>query len=148
MDPLIKSHWIILIHQAHFDISSLCSGIGREKEMENVETEIGRCRAAVRRQRERFGAASTTVEALMYELRTFGLAAQAGSNCQRRLAELNREQLHEIIRRLMHLRSHYPAITDELLYQSGEQLGEILTMRSWPSSSALKRSDMRRKLEV
>ena len=58
----------------------------------------------------------------MYELRTLGLAALAGSNCRRRLAELNREQLHEIIRRLMCLRPRYPAITDELLYQLGEQL--------------------------
>jgi hypothetical protein len=58
----------------------------------------------------------------MYELRTFGLAALAGSNCRRRLAELNRDQLHEIIRRLMHLRSRYPAVTDELLYLLGEQL--------------------------
>jgi hypothetical protein len=78
--------------------------------------------AASRRQRERYGAASTTVEALMYELRTLGLAALSGSNCRRRLSELNREQLHEIIRRLMSLRGRYPAITDELLYHLGEQL--------------------------
>jgi hypothetical protein len=78
--------------------------------------------AALRRQCERFGAASTSVEALMYELRTFGLAALAGSNCRRRLAELNHEQLREIIRRLMCLRPRYPAITDELLFQLGEQL--------------------------
>jgi hypothetical protein len=78
--------------------------------------------AATRRRSERFGAASTTVEALMHELRTLGLAALAGSNCRRRLAEVNREQLHEIIRRLMCLRPRYPAITDELLFQLGEQL--------------------------
>jgi hypothetical protein len=78
--------------------------------------------AALRRQRERFGAASTTVEALMYELRTLGVAALAGPHCRRRLAELNREQLQEIIRRLMRLRARYPTITDELLFQLGEQL--------------------------
>ena len=42
--------------------------------------------AAMRRQREAYGAAPTTVEALMYELRTYGLAALAGANCRRRLA--------------------------------------------------------------
>jgi hypothetical protein len=80
------------------------------------------CDAALRRRSERYGAASTTVEALMYELRTLGLAALAGSNCRRRLAELNREQLQDIIRRLMRLRPRYPNITDELLFQLGEQL--------------------------
>jgi hypothetical protein len=78
--------------------------------------------AAVRRRRERYRAASATVEALMYEFRTFGLAALAGANCRRRLAELNRAQLQEIIRRLMHMRQRCPAITDELLFQLGEQL--------------------------
>jgi hypothetical protein len=45
--------------------------------------------AALRRQREQHGAASSTVEALMFELRTLGVAALAGGNCQRRLAELS-----------------------------------------------------------
>jgi len=76
----------------------------------------------LRRQRDHFGAASTTVEALMYELRTLGLAALAGPHCRRRLAEVTREQVQEIIKRLMRLRPRYPAITDELLFQLGEQL--------------------------
>jgi len=80
------------------------------------------CDAVLRRQRNRYGAASTTIEALMYELRTLGLAALAGSNCRRRLAELNRAQLQDIIRRLIRLRPGYPAVTDELLFQLGEQL--------------------------
>ena len=78
--------------------------------------------AALRRRSERYGAASTTVEALMYELRTLGVAALAGSNCRRRLAELNRDQLQDIVRRLMRLRTRCPTITDELLFQLGEQL--------------------------
>jgi hypothetical protein len=78
--------------------------------------------AALRRRIESSGAASTTVEALMYELRTLGIAALAGSNCRRRLADLNREQFEDIIRRLIRLRPHYPSITDELLFQLGEQL--------------------------
>jgi hypothetical protein len=52
--------------------------------------------AALHRQRERYGAAPTTVEALMYELRTHGLSALAGSNCQRRLIALSHEQLQEV----------------------------------------------------
>jgi len=39
-DPLIKSHQITLINQAHFDISSVRSGIEPERELENVETRI------------------------------------------------------------------------------------------------------------
>jgi hypothetical protein len=46
-DPLIKSHQITLIYQAHFDISSVRSGIEPERKLENVETkiELGRTRA-------------------------------------------------------------------------------------------------------
>ena len=39
-DPLIKSHQITLIYQAHFDISSVRSGIEPERKLENVETRI------------------------------------------------------------------------------------------------------------
>src|SRR5262245_60342830 len=39
-DPLIKSHQITIINQAHFDISSVRSGIEPERELENVETRI------------------------------------------------------------------------------------------------------------
>jgi len=78
--------------------------------------------AAMRRQREAYGAAPTTVEALMYELRTYGLAALAGANCRRRLSELSQAQLGEVIGRLMNLRPRYPAITDQLLFQLAELL--------------------------
>jgi hypothetical protein len=67
-------------------------------------------------------AAKSTVEALMYVLRTFGLAALAGPNCRRRLGELTEGQLGEVIERLIAMRTRYPAITDELLFQLGEQL--------------------------
>src|SRR5262245_11956701 len=43
-------------------------------------------RAVSRCGNEHYGAASTTVEALMYELRTLGLAALSGSNCRQRLS--------------------------------------------------------------
>jgi|SoiMethySBSTD1v2_1073268.scaffolds.fasta_scaffold2666299_1 hypothetical protein len=68
------------------------------------------------------GAAASTVEAVMYELRTYGVAALAGPNCRRRLGELTEAQLGEVIERLIAMRTRYPAITDELLFQLGEQL--------------------------
>src|ERR1017187_3343969 len=39
-DPLIKSHQITLIYQAHFDISSVRSRIEPEGKSENVETKL------------------------------------------------------------------------------------------------------------
>ena len=42
MDPLIKSQQITLIYQAHFDISSVRSGIEPERKLENVETKFER----------------------------------------------------------------------------------------------------------
>jgi hypothetical protein len=58
-------------------------------------------------------AASSTVEALMYELREFGLAALAGPNCRGRLADLSSVQLREVIARLIRLRPNYPAFNGE-----------------------------------
>ena len=78
--------------------------------------------AAISRSRERHGAAPATVEAFIWELSTLGLAAIAGRNCLRRLGELSTMQLHEVIERLMRMRSRYPAITDELLLRLGDQL--------------------------
>ena len=71
--------------------------------------------AALRRRRERYGAASSTVEAVMYELRTKGVAALTAPNCQRRLSELSSGQMRKVIERLDYLRPTYPAITDDLL---------------------------------
>jgi hypothetical protein len=71
--------------------------------------------AAMRQQLERYGAASATVEALMHELRTLGLAALAGRNCKARLADVSDSQLRQVIERLERLRPAYPAITERLL---------------------------------
>jgi hypothetical protein len=59
----------------------------------------------------------TTVEAVMYELRTDGLNALKQPNCQRRMDMLSRRQREEILQRLVKLRgkSYCPGITDELL---------------------------------
>jgi hypothetical protein len=78
--------------------------------------------AAIFRRVRAQGAATSTVEALMYELRTYGPAALAGANCRRRLSELSQAQLGEVIGRLMNRRPRYPAITDQLLFQLAELL--------------------------
>lgn len=65
----------------------------------------------------RRGAASSTIDALMYELRTFGSVALYGPDCQQRLETLSRRQLIEVIERLFKLRGQYPNITDELFYK-------------------------------
>jgi len=58
----------------------------------------------------------TTLEAVMYELRTDGIAALKQSNCRRRLSELSAKQFEEIIGRLIRLRGHSycPGITNDL----------------------------------
>jgi hypothetical protein len=71
--------------------------------------------AAFRGRREQFGAAPTTVEALMYSLRERGERALREPDCQRRLSELSFPQILEVHERLNLLRSKYPAITDDLL---------------------------------
>jgi hypothetical protein len=71
--------------------------------------------AVLRRERKLYGAASTTVEAVMYSLRERGQAAISEPDCQRRLAELSPAQLRDVIERLDRLRPKYPAITDDLL---------------------------------
>jgi hypothetical protein len=78
--------------------------------------------ASLCKRRKEFGAAPSTVEAVMYELRTYGVAALAGANCQRRLSELSPDQLVEVIQRLMNLRPKYPAITDQLIFILAEKL--------------------------
>jgi hypothetical protein len=71
---------------------------------------------------KQYGAAGSTVEALMYELRTLGLAALAGPNCRRRVSELSPDQVRAVIERLDRLRPNYPAITDDLILTIGELL--------------------------
>src|SRR5262249_18471489 len=57
--------------------------------------------AAMYRQHFEGRAAASTVEAVVYELRTHGLAQLKKPNCQRRLGELSPEQLREVMARLI-----------------------------------------------
>jgi hypothetical protein len=70
----------------------------------------------------RLEAAKSTCDALLYELRTLGVAALAGPNCKQRLSALSTKQLRDLIAALMRLRPQYPAITDDLLLKLGELL--------------------------
>jgi hypothetical protein len=79
--------------------------------------EENRRRPPVHRKEERHDATLSTVEAVMYELRTDGVAALKSKNCQRRLGDLSRPQIEELLRRLIALRGrpYCPGIDDELL---------------------------------
>ena len=71
--------------------------------------------AALRKQRKLYGAAPTTVEAVMYSLRERGQPATTEPDCERRLSELSAAQMCDVIERLDLLRPKSPAITDDLL---------------------------------
>jgi hypothetical protein len=67
-------------------------------------------------------AAQSTCDALLYELRTYGIVQFAEPACRRRLSDLSTEQLRELIAALMRLQSKYAAISEDLLLKLGELL--------------------------
>jgi hypothetical protein len=68
-------------------------------------------------------AAQSVCDAVLFELRTYGLPQLAKPTTQQRLADLSSEQLDGIIAALIRLRPKYPAtITDDLLLALGELL--------------------------
>ena len=71
---------------------------------------------------ERDGAAQSTVEAVMYELREYGIKQLRKTNTQRRLAEVSDRQLREVIGRLEKLQPKYSRITEALISMLKEQL--------------------------
>ncbi len=79
--------------------------------LERVWTEVN--------QRRGNGAPQSTVEALIYELRRHGLIALQHSNCLRRLDDVSRAHLREVLSRLIKLRPKNPFITDDLLLKIG-----------------------------
>jgi hypothetical protein len=68
------------------------------------------------------GAPNSTVEALVFELRTDGLAALNEPSCIRRIDDISAAQLREVLGRLIKLRPKYPLITDDLLLKIGRLL--------------------------
>jgi hypothetical protein len=86
------------------------------------EVEARRCGTdwqSLRLQRERLlllrGAPQPTCNALLYELRTHGLARLQNSNCQVRLGDISDAQLRDLIAALIRLQPRYPNISDELI---------------------------------
>jgi hypothetical protein len=65
------------------------------------------------------GAPTSTVEALVFELRTHGIAALDHPSCLRRLEDVSTAQLRGVVARLIKLRPKYPDITDDLLLKIG-----------------------------
>ncbi len=63
-----------------------------------------------------------TYDALLYELRTNGIAQLAKPHCRGRLADLSTEQVRELFDALIRLKPKYPAITDDLIRRIGDQL--------------------------
>jgi hypothetical protein len=55
------------------------------------------------------------MNALLYQLRTDGLAALKNPSCRGRLTDLSDEQLREVLATLIQTRARYATVTDELL---------------------------------
>ena len=60
-------------------------------------------------------APQVTLDALLYELRTDGVATFENPSCRRRLADLSDGQLRELLAALIRARTNCAAVTDELL---------------------------------
>ena len=73
------------------------------------------------------GAAQSTVDALMYELREHGVDRLNKADTRRRVADLSATQVRQIIERLKKLQPQYPNITEELLEALREQIKMSLT---------------------
>ena len=71
--------------------------------------------AFIRRERERHGAAQSTYDAVLWELREYGADRLAHSECQRRLSELSPNQLRDLGAALTRIRDRYSSISDQLL---------------------------------
>jgi hypothetical protein len=80
--------------------------------------------AALRRQRTLYGAAPTTIEAVMYSLRERGTAALIEPDCRRRLSELNGQQILDVAVRLQKLK---PEIAPAW---GAEQIDELLKAKA------------------
>jgi len=79
----------------------------------NGHAKVGKAKGSQRPEPK--GAARSTVEAVMYELREYGLAAFDAPNCRERLADLSAPQVDEAIERLAALQPRYPKIADDLI---------------------------------
>lgn len=83
-------------------------------------------------------AARSTAEALVCQLRTHGRRAVGEESCQARFTELSEAQLRDVVTRLICMRAHYPAVTNDLLSALVELDGAIAgAVTLWWSRSRL-----------
>ena len=75
-----------------------------------------------RKARERYGAAQSTYDALLWQLRERGISDLQKPDCRRRLADLSIAQARELVAALIRLKPSYPDITDDLIETLGGQL--------------------------
>jgi hypothetical protein len=120
------------VHQLQQD--AVTSGLVAELGQDEIQHIMSTAFASVRRdlpacdpnavevepKRKQLRAAESTVEAVIYALRTNGTAAIGGN--RERLIEVSPKQLEDIIVRLSGARQSYPSITDHLL----DLLAELL----------------------
>jgi hypothetical protein len=72
------------------------------------------------REQDSWPAAETTVDALIFSLRSRGMAALDEPITRQRLSELSKAQAAEVIVRLHRLRGKYPKVCDRLIIKVGE----------------------------
>ena len=60
-------------------------------------------------------AAASTVEAVKFELRTYGISQLRRPRTQARLADLSSDQMADVIAALRRMQPEYPQITDALV---------------------------------
>jgi hypothetical protein len=72
-----------------------------------------------RRAPERYGAPQSTYDALLWELREFGVMRLAERECRRRLGDLSTAQVRELVAALIRLRPKWPNVTDNLILKIG-----------------------------
>jgi hypothetical protein len=61
-------------------------------------------------------------DALLYELRTFGIKQLHNPHCLQRLGDLSTDQVRNLVEALIRLQPRFPAITDQLISLMKEQL--------------------------
>jgi hypothetical protein len=74
----------------------------------------------VKRRSEQHCAPETTVDALMFSLRSRGMAALDEPITKKRLSELSKAQAADVIVRLHRLRGKYPKVCDRLIVKVRE----------------------------
>ena len=70
--------------------------------------------------REQRGAPETTVDAVIFSLRSRGMATLNDPITRQRLSELSKAQIAEVGVRIHRLRAKYPTITDQVIVEIGK----------------------------